>query len=70
MCCIEIWDGAVTAYKDVLIKLQKKIVQTMVSTSYNAHTTPILNKLNILTVDNIYVYFITICMPKYVKKIL
>ena len=38
--CIEIWGGAVITYKDVLIKLQKKIVRTMVSASYNAHTTP------------------------------
>ena len=45
MYCIEIWGGAVTAYKDVLIKLQKKIVRTMVSASYNAHTTPILKNL-------------------------
>ena len=45
MYCIEIWDGAVTTNKDVLIKLQNKIVQTIGSAPYNTHTTPILKNL-------------------------
>ena len=41
MYCIEVWGGALSSYKDVLIKIQKKIVRVMVSASYYAHTSPI-----------------------------
>jgi len=28
--CVEVWGGALSSYKDVLIKIQKKIVRVMV----------------------------------------
>ena len=42
--CIEVWGGALSCYRDVLIKIQKKIVRVVVSASYNPHTLPILKK--------------------------
>jgi hypothetical protein len=41
MYCIEVWGGALSSYKDVLIKIQNKFVRVMVSASYNAYTSPI-----------------------------
>ena len=69
MYCIEVWGGALSSYKDVLIKIQKKIVRVMVSASYYAHTSPIFKKLNIMTLDKMYNYFICIFMFKVVKHI-
>ena len=63
------WAGALSSYKDVLIKIQKKIVRVVVSASYNAHILPIFRKLNIMTFDNIYKYFICIFMFKVAKHI-
>ena len=62
---VEVWDGALSSYKDVLIK----IVRVMVSASFHAHTPRIFKKLNIMTFDNIYNYFVCIFMFKVTKHI-
>ena len=42
MYCVELWDGALSSYTNVLIKIQKRIVGLMVFASFNAHTAPII----------------------------
>jgi len=54
---VEVWCGALWFYKDVFIKIQKIIVRILVSASYNAHATPSIKTINIMTFDNIYNYF-------------
>ena len=53
MYCIEVCGGPMPSFKDVLIKIQRKIVRAMVSVSYNAHTPLIYITLSIMTFDNI-----------------
>ena len=53
MYCIEAWSGALSSYKDVLIKIQKKIVGGTFSASYNAHTPQYLKTEHH---DTLYVY--------------
>jgi len=53
MYYVEVWGGALSSYKDVLIKIiQNNIVRVMVI--FNAHTPSIKKTLNIMTFDSIY----------------
>ena len=69
MYCVDVWGEALSSYRDVLIKIQKKIVRLMVSASFNAYTPPIFKKLYIMTFDNIHNFFVCIFIFKLTKHI-
>ena len=52
--CIEVWGGASDKYIKSLFKVQKRAVRLIKSTSYLAHTQPIVHALNILNISKIY----------------
>ena len=67
--CIEVWGKAKSVHIKPLITIQKKIVRILDSASYLAHSSPIFNKLDILTVKQIYVYRTGIFMFKIINSL-
>jgi hypothetical protein len=68
--CIEVWGKACDTYILSLVKLQKKIVRIIQSSTYRAHTAPIFLQLKILQLHKIYIYSVTMFMFKFVKGLL
>ena len=68
--CIEIWGSANDNVIYPLLKLQKRVVRTIVNAKFRAHTQPIFIKLNILNVSKLYEHFIILFMYKFNKGML
>lgn len=51
---ILIWGNTCKSYLDKLIKIQKWAVRSITNSHYRAHTAPLFNQLNLLTVLDIY----------------
>ena len=62
--CIEVWGSAATTRMQSLIKLQKTSVRIITSSRYRDHTAPLFLKLGILTIENLYILKILMCMYK------
>ena len=62
--CIEVWGSANATHLNPLFILQKRAVRLIYCTSYLAHTSPIFKELQLLTLENIYLYKIAFFMYK------
>lgn len=62
--CITVWGGTADSHLNPLILLQKKIIRIITNSSYLAHTAPLFQITEILTVKDLYSYFIGIHMFK------
>ena len=52
------------------MKLQKRAIRVVAGVDRLAHTGPLFDKLNLLTLHKIYVYYVQLFMFKYCKKTL
>ena len=68
--CIEVWGNAAKTHLCSLFKMQKKIVRTITSAGYRAHTDPIFNDLQLLKLPDIYIYCVMIFVFRFVKGLL
>ena len=68
--CIESWGNAAHCHLDPLFKLQKKIIRIITFSAHNAHTEPIFNDLNILSLYKLIHNRIGIMMYKYANGML
>ena len=67
---IEVWGHTCDKYISSLLKVQKRALRIITSSSYLAHTLPILSIPKILNIYNIYDYQVLIFMLKHTKRIL
>jgi hypothetical protein len=68
--CIEVWGAAAQTHLLPLIKLQKKVVRLMTSSGYRDHTAILFTKLELLTVEQLYIYHVLIFMFKFTRNLL
>ena len=68
--CIEVWGSAASTRMQSLIKLQKKSVRIITSSSYREHTAPLFLKLGILTIEKLYILKLLIFMYKFQNDLL
>ena len=68
--CIEVWGNVCSTYLDPLVKLQKRAVRTIVGAKRLEHSLPIFKKLKLLSLSQIYIYFVQLFMFKYHHNIL
>ena len=64
MYCLENWGNAAKIYLDSIIKLQKKIVRMISYASFREHTPPLFKDLQILTLNNMFIFQILVFMFK------
>lgn len=67
--CIEIWGMAAQLHLESLLKMQKKAVRLIKSTGYLSHSAPLFKSLNILPINKIYIYKVSVFMYKFVNDI-
>lgn len=60
-----IWGGACETHLNPLILIQKKIVRNITGSDYLSATKPLFHRTNILTVRDIYLYYLGIYMFKH-----
>ena len=63
--CVEVWGSSAAVHINSIVKLQKKAARIISFSSFHAHSRPLFLKLNMLTLPEIYQYFILIFMYKY-----
>ena len=63
--CVEVWGGASDCYISSIFKLQKRAIRILASANYRAHTKPIFDRFEILTLHKIYIYQIALFMFNY-----
>ena len=63
--CIEVWGNVYSTHLESLFKLQKWAIRTITSTKKRESTTPLFQKLKLLKLKEIYIYFVTLLMYKY-----
>ena len=68
--CVEVWGKACNIYLSSLINIQKRAIRIIYSAPYKAHTAPLFLKMNILPLNKIYIYCISLFMYKYINGIL
>ena len=68
--CVEVWGSTYSSYIEPLIKVQKRAIRIIVGAKKFDHTAHIFKKLNLLNVNEIYVYCIQIFMFKYHRNLL
>ena len=68
--CIEVWGTTYKTYLDHLVKLQKWAVRTIVGAKRRDSTGPIFDRLNLLRLDEMFVYFVLLFMYKYHNEML
>ena len=68
--CIEVWGNASKTHLGFLFKMQKKVLRTMTSAGYRAHTDPIFAELQFLKLPDIYNFFVMTFVFKFVKGML
>ena len=59
---VEVWGNTNAVHLAPLIKIQKKVVRTIIFSHYLAHTEPIFDTLNILNFSNLVVHRIWLMM--------
>ena len=59
---VEVWGNTNAVHLAPLIKIQKKVVRTIIFSHYPAHTEPIFDTLNILNFSNLVVHRIWLMM--------
>ena len=65
--CIEVWGNTYNCYLETLYKVQKKAVRIILNASKYENSHSLFKKINILKLSDIYQYFISIFMFKYVN---
>jgi hypothetical protein len=65
--CNEVWGSASKIHILSLLKLQKKAVRIVTSSSFKEHTAPLFSKLSILSLEKLHSFSIIIFMFKYVN---
>ena len=68
--CIEVWGNICKTHMDPLVKIHKRAVRTIVGARIYEHTQPIIKKLKLLNLNEIYIYFVQLFMYKYHHEIL
>ena len=63
--CIEVWGNVYSSHLEPLYKLQKWAIRIITCTKKRDHTSPLFHKLQLLKLNEIYVYFTTLLMYKY-----
>ena len=63
--CIEVWGNIYSTHLDELVKAQKRAVRAIVGARRFEHSAPILKKLNLFNLNEIYIYFVQLFMFKY-----
>ena len=64
------WVSTYQSYLDPLIKLQKRAIRVVAGVDRLAHTGPLFDQLNLLTLHKTYVYYVQLFMFKYNHKTL
>ena len=62
--CIQIWGATYNKYIDKLFLLQKRIIRIICGVPRLTHTEPLFIENNIMKVDDLYVYNVTLFMYK------
>ena len=62
--CIEVWGSASKTRIDSLFLMQKKAIRLITMSAYSAHTAPLFNEYNLLTLQEIHIYKVAIFMYK------
>ena len=65
--CIEVWGSTAHTHLSSLIRMQKKIIRVLTSSKYNAESYPLFRQLNLLNVQEIYMYSTVSFMFKFIK---
>ena len=63
--CVEVWGSTYSTYLDPLIKAQKWAIRIIAGAKRYDHTAPLYERLKLLDVRKIYLYFIQLFMYKY-----
>ena len=63
--CICVWGNSPMCYLDPIVKLQKRAIRVVAGAKFRANTAPLFKELNIMNVNNIYVYNVLIIMYKH-----
>ena len=66
--CIEVWGSTYSTYLEPLIKAQKRAVRTVAGARKYEHTFPLYQRLMLLNLKQIYLYFVQLFMYKYQHK--
>ena len=65
--CIPIWGAAYDNHISNLIVIHKKLIRVITCSDYNAHTSPLFYRLEILKLKDIYTFSLAVEMFKYNK---
>ena len=65
---IMLWGSAAITLRKPLITTQKKVIRVISNSSYNAHTTPLFKRNNILPIDDLYELQLAKFMFKYSRN--
>ena len=68
--CIHVWGTAANTYLDKIHILQKKIVRIISGVPPRTHSQPFFEKLHIMTIHQIYKYFVGVFMYKLYHQLL
>ena len=68
--CIEVWGSTYSTYIDVIVKVQKQAIRTITSAKKYDHTSPLFEKLHLLKIKEIYVYYVQLFMFKFHHSLL
>ena len=68
--CITLWGNTYKTHLKKLEILQKKIVRILSFSDYNAHTSPLFRRLNLMTLNEMYKYFSGIHIYKCINHLL
>ena len=68
--CLEVWGNTFPTHIDCLIKLQKKTIRLITGSPFNAHTSELFIKTNVLPLQKLYVMKIQLFLYKYNNSLL
>ena len=62
--CIHVWGKAAATHLDKIHRLQKKIVRIINGVPPRTHSQPLFEKLNVMTIHQLYKYYVCVFMYK------
>ena len=68
--CISVWGNTYKTHLSRLIKLQKRAIRLLCREKWDAPSQPLFKKLNLLTIQELYLYSVQIFNYKFMHKIL
>ena len=63
--CIPVWGNTCKSYLEPLVKMQKRVIRLIKGVKKFEHTDPIFKELNLLKINEIYVYSLQLILYKY-----